>query len=490
MQQNEFDYRQYLALILARKRLFAAAALAVMAAAVVYSYLLPKKFEARSTVFIEKNVISELVKGIAVTPSMDQAIKGLGEAITSRTLVTKVMEDLDLDVAARSDVRSEAKVRSIQQNINIRLKGDNIFTISFVDENPRIARDFVNTLVRRYIEENVSSKREESYGAIKFLSEQIDTFRDKLVVAENELNRYKTEKGALIAIDEAKLFEEINAARQKLYDTQLRRRHLEGLRRVTRKAGDPLQVKLVALQKQLEELRVSYTDSYPEVQRVKGEIETLREQMKGRSSQQETVIDPQESEKIEAELLALKVSEESLNRHIASNQALLRSIPSAKGGLEKLDIEKRNRKEIYDQLVARHGQSEVSKQMEVQDKTTTFRIIDPAVMPIKPISPNRVKIMLMGILAGFGVALGLVILLDRLNNSVRSVDLLKGTGIPVLAVIPRIITVEAVARERRDNIRIFAAAGACFMVILAFLVLEALNISPVDRIISRVQEML
>lgn len=490
MQQSEFDYRHYLALIIARKRLFVVVALAVMAAAVVYSYVLPKKYEARSTVFIEKNVISELVKGIAVTPSMEQAIKGLSEAITSRTLVTKVINDLDLDVTAKSDAEIEARVRAIQQNITIKLKGDNIFTISYVDKDPRVARDFVNTLVRRYVEENISSKREESYGAIKFLSEQIDTFRGKLEEAEGELNRYKTDKGGVIAIDEAKLFEEINVAQQKLYDIQLRRRHLEGLRPVTRKAGDPLQVKLVALQKQLEELRVSYTDNYPEVLRVRGEIETLKEQMKNRSPQQETVVDPQEYEKAEAELQALKVSEDGLKRYIATNQALLRNIPSAKAGLEKLELEKKNRKDLYDQLMARHGQSEVSKQMEVQDKTTTFRIVDPAVTPSSPISPNRVKIMLMGIIAGLGCALGLIVLLDRLNNSVHSVDALKETGIPVLAVIPKIRTIEAVARERSENIRVFTAAGACFMVILAFLVMELLNISPVDRIISRLHGML
>lgn len=212
--------------------------------------------------------------------------------------------------------------------------------------------------------------------------------------------------------------------------------------------------------------------------------------MKNRSPQQETVVDPQEYEKAEAELQALKVSEDGLKRYIATNQALLRNIPSAKAGLEKLELEKKNRKDLYDQLMARHGQSEVSKQMEVQDKTTTFRIVDPAIMPSSPVSPNRVKIMLMGIVAGLGGALGLIVLLDRLNNSVHSVDALKETGIPVLAVIPRIRTSEAVARERRENIRVFTAAGACFMVILAFLVMELLNISPVDRIISRLQGML
>ncbi|WP_298435922.1 XrtA system polysaccharide chain length determinant [Geobacter sp.] len=489
MENSEFDYSKYLLLIAKRKRLFATVALLIMTGAVILSYLLPKKYEAASTLFIEKNVISELVKGIAVTPSMDEAIKGLTTDMTSRTLILKVVDDLDLNLGKQGDRGLEGRIRNIQQNIDIKQKGNEIFTISYVDPDPRLARDFVNTLVRRYIEQNISSKREESYDAIKFLGEQMNTFREKLDKTEDELNRYKLEKGAVIAIDEGKLFEEINQAQQKLYDIQLRRRHLEGLRTVTRKAGNPLQAKMVALQKQLEELRITYTDNYPEVVRVKGEIETLREQMKGKK-QEEVMIDPQELDKVEAEIQALRMSEEGLKRHIATNQALLRNIPTAKAELEKLEVEKKNRRDIYDQLMARHGQSEVSKQMEVQDKTTTFRIVDPAILPIRPISPNRLRIMLMGILAGLAGAMGLLMVLDYFDDSVKSVETLKEIGLPVLAVIPKIRSAEAETRERASALRVYVSAGAYFVFLIAIMVLEVTGKSPVDRFIGKLQAML
>jgi polysaccharide chain length determinant protein (PEP-CTERM system associated) len=496
MESSEFDFNKYLLLIAKRKGLFAIVALAIMTGAVVLSYALPRKYEASSTVFIEKNVISELVRGIAVTPSMDEAIKGLTTDMTSRTLVMKVLDDLDLNVGRKDQKELDGRIRQIQKNTTIRMIRDNNsattnnFTISYVDTDPRMARDFVNTLVRRYVEQNVSSKREESYGAIKFLSEQMDTFREKLAKSEDEINRYKSEKGGVIAIDEARLFEEINAAQQRLYDTQLRRRHLEGLRPVTRRAGDPLNAKLVALQKQLEELRVSYTDGYPEVVRVKGELETLKEQMKGRRDQQEVIVDPQELDRVDAELQALKVSEEGLKRYISSNQSLLNRIPSAKAGLEKLEVEKKNRRDIYDQLMARHGQSEVSKQMEVQDKTTTFRIVDPAIFPTRPISPDRARIMLMGIVAGLAGALGLLIALDHLDKSVKSVESLKEIGLPVLAIIPKIRSVESETREKMSDRRVYAVAGGYFMFLLVVMALEIAGRSPVDRIIGSLQAML
>jgi polysaccharide biosynthesis transport protein len=484
MQSSEVDYKKYLQLLIRRKELFVVIALLVMTAAIVVSFVLPRKYEAKSTVFIEKNVISELVKGITVSPSMDDTIRVLTYAITSRTLLTKTADSLDMNLTAKSNIDNEELVKKLQTNIDVKVKDKNLFLISFTDSNPKIARDFVNTLVHLYIEENTSSKRGESYDATKFLSEQITTFKTKLEKAQDDVNAYKQEKGSVIAIDEGKLFEEINITQQKLYDLELKRRQLEGARQVTKKSGDPLQTKLISLQKKLEDLRSEYTDNYPEIIMVKGEIETVREQMKGRTDGGYQPLDPNESAKIDAEISAIKVSEDGMRRYIATNQALLRNIPSAKAGLDKLELEKNNQKNIYDQLFARHGQSEVSKQMEVQDKSTTFRVVDPAVLPVKPISPNRLKIMLMGIIGGIAASIGLLLLLEQMDNSVKDVDFVKSFNVPILAVIPHIHDTLERTAQRRKTIRLFTIAGIYFLFILCFPTMELLVPTYVDNVLN------
>jgi polysaccharide chain length determinant protein (PEP-CTERM system associated) len=192
--------------------------------------------------------------------------------------------------------------------------------------------------------------------------------------------------------------------------------------------------------------------------------------------------DPQELEKVEAELQALRISEAGLARYIATNQALLSRIPAAKSGMEKLDLEVKNKKALYDQLMARHGQSEVSKQMEVQDKTTNFRIVDPAILPVKPVSPNRVKIILMGIVAGLAGSFGILFALDQLDPAIRSIDTLKGMGLSVMAVIPRIRVEEELQKERKRDRRLYLAASSYFAVILLVLATEALGYSLVERL--------
>jgi len=486
MQSSEFDYKKYLQLLIRRKQLFVVLALLIMTAGIVVSFVLPKKYEAKSTVFIEKNVISELVKGITVTPSMEDTIKVLTYAITSRTLLSKAADSVDMNLAPNVRIDNEELVKKLQKNIDIQVKDKNLFIISYKDGNPQMARDFVNTLVRLYIEENTSSKRDESYDATKFLSEQISTFKSKLEKAQNDVNAYKREKGSVIAIDEGKLFEEINTAQQKLYDMELKRRQLEGMRQVTKKSGNPLQAKLLSLQKKLGDLRSEYTDSYPEVVRIKGEIETVQEQMKGTADTGPQSLDPNELAKIDAEIAAIKVSEDGMRRYIATNQALLRNIPSAKAGLDKLELEKNNQKNIYDQLFARHGQSEVSKQMEVQDKSTTFRVVDPAILPAKPVSPNRLRIMLMGIVGGIAGSFGILLLLEQMDSSVKDVNFVKDFKVPILAVIPHISDPREFAAQRRRTSRLFAVAGIYFLLLLCFPAMELMGVTYVDRVLGNI----
>ena len=61
------QYTYFLKIVLARKRLFLFLAMGIMTLGLVLAYVLPKKYEAETTVFVDQNVITDLVKGIAVT---------------------------------------------------------------------------------------------------------------------------------------------------------------------------------------------------------------------------------------------------------------------------------------------------------------------------------------------------------------------------------------------------------------------------------------
>lgn len=486
MASSELDYKRYLNLISKNKSLFILSSLAIMTVITIVCYLLPNKYEAKSTVFIERSVIADLVKGLAVTPTVEDKIKALTYAINSRTLIMKVIDELDFNMKKNDGAETEKLVNDLQANTNINIKDkEGLFIISFVGQNPKQARDYVNTLVRRYIEENISNKREDSYGATKFISEQLNAFRDKLEKAEDATNEFKRGRGSIASMDTSLLLKDINDAQQRVDDLKIKQAQLETALAAVNKSNSAIQSNLPQLQKKLQELQLQYTDSYPEIIKTKDEIKALEQQIKGGRGISKSANSP-EQERMASELSALRQAEANLRGIIATNRGLLKSIPVAKAELEDLEREKNSQKTLYEQLVAREGQSEMSKQMEVQDKSTVFRIVDPAVMPIKPVSPNRLRILLMGILAGIGGGFGLVLLKDQMDHSIKNVAMVRTLGLPLLAVIPHIHDPEQGALQTRRNRRLYVIAGVYFSFIVATVMLELLNITIISDQIGKI----
>ena len=419
-QSQELDIKRYVQLVLKRRYLFAAVAGAIITVVVAASYLIPAVYEAKTVVSIEKSFINSVIKNIGAAQAVDDKATALSTIMKSRTLVYKVVSDLGLiDLNKMSEAQVEGLIKSTQDRTQIMIefnksgrKDVDFFTVSYRDRDPRRARDYVNNLVSRYIEENLSGKREDTFGANRFLLDQI--------------NHYK---GAV-----AKLDADI-AALRKDRNVMLHDRLLE-------------------LQKRLDDLLVQYTESHPEVVRARAEIDSLRS--KFRTRKREANADASENQPAETSSSAVAGASYTKNQIAA------------------LERERDANKKIYDELAAAYGKSEVSSQAEMQDKAGTFRIVDPAVLPIKPVSPKRVMIMLMGLAGGLAGAFGLLLALDTLNQSVKRVDEIRSFGIPVLAVIPHIESAEELIRTKRKDAYFYGLSGLFAFLLCIVIVRELL----------------
>jgi polysaccharide chain length determinant protein (PEP-CTERM system associated) len=487
---REFNFRKILNLLPMHKQLFAIVALAIMSGVVVITYIIPKKYEARSIFFVEQNVLKDLVAGIGGTPSNSEAdtqreLISSSKLLQKKSLMTKVINDLGLNLKIQGAARFEETIIRLQKKTNIDVDNrDGLITVSFIDKNPRFARDYVNALVRRFIEDNLSTKREESSGATSFISEQIALYKEKIDKADAEINNFRREKGALLSSESVNSQSEIGTVQQRLDDLILKRSQLEAMRKHL-KSNNPARAKLLALQKRLEELRVDYTDKYPEVLKVKADIEAAKTELNGSSTGSSSVVtDPSELERIEAELQAVRISEANERAILANSRGLLWEGPRARATLEKMIQERNKYGNIYDQLVAKGGQAEVTKQMEMQNKSPSYRIVEPAQLPVIPISPNRVNFILLGIVAGIAGGFVLLLAINYFDRTVKTADTLKELGVQVVATIPKIIDPKLAGKERRRDLRLYIASGAYFSMILALLVLEVMNLSPVERIIG------
>lgn len=482
-QSHMQEIERYARLMLSRKRLFISIALLVMTSAVVFSYSLPKTYEATSTVFIEQSVINDLVRGIAKTPSMDAKIRLLSVSILSRTMLMRVLNILDKDVHFKTDAQREAYVNSLRQRISINLRErQGVFYISFSDTDPRYARDVVNTLTQVYIEQSTASKRDESLEATRFLSDQIESFKKRIDAVEDEINAYKGEHGLRLAINEGIIRFEIAEAEKKLEALRLRRLELEAQERLL-SSGYGGQGRLAEMERALSSLLATYTENHPRVTRLKSEMAALRASPDGAPRDTNAAARAM----IRVELNANQQLEERQLAVIEEQKQMLREIPVIRTGLNELIRKKENETVIYNQLVSRYGQSEVSKQMEMENKSVTFRIVDPAILPERPVSPKRLQIILMGMLAGLGTAFACVFLLDKVRHSVKSQTDLRSLKQQILAVVPAMRKPDEERKQKRADRRFLAVATAYFSLIVVVAASEAMDKPYVETLLNKVK---
>ncbi|QGY39185.1 polysaccharide chain length determinant protein [Pseudodesulfovibrio cashew] len=485
--EGGFDVMRYVSLVLERKGLLVLIALPIMFSAIITCYVIPKKYEAESTVFIEQNVISDLVKGIAITPSMEMKIKAIKVTMLSRSMLLNVIKALDLDLNAKTDRMLDGLIASLQQRIRIRLdEKRGVFMISFADADPVLARNVVNTLTRLYIEENTSTKRKESFEATQFLAEQIEVFKKRIDAAEKEIDAYKLEAGVVLSSNEPALRAEIENAEQEMEGVRIRVNALTTSRNLLL-SNTPLKRQLEEQEKSLETLLGRYTKNHPRVRQLEAAIAENRRQIRTDGQRElDAVYRSPEYQSIKVELASLENRQKNLQEEIDKNKEIIQKIPGARSQLAELERKRRNETIIYEQLVSRYGRSEVSKEMELQDKAMTFRVLDPAVVPSAPSSPNRPLIILLGIVAGIGLGVGIIILIDLINPSIKTLDDLKEFGIPVLAVVPRVKNEESLALQRGHNRLIYSIGLAGILISLSFFLVETLHLGLVDNVIAKV----
>jgi polysaccharide chain length determinant protein (PEP-CTERM system associated) len=235
-----------------------------------------------------------------------------------------------------------------------------------------------------------------------------------------------------------------------------------------------------ALQTQLDNLRLRFTDLHPEIQRTKGLIAALQEQ----KAKEEEAARAAEAARVKDNPVAVKAQNPGYQQlsiaiaeadaNVASLQArvkqfqqqraeLLRKvdlIPQLEAELAQLtrdyDIYKRN----YSELLARRESAAMTGEVEAKTDTVEFRVIDPPRVETKPAWPNRPLLITVTPLGGLGAGMALAFLLAQLRPTVDTRRQLRElTGLQPLGTVTRVETEAYRRRQRRLHWSYVLGAG-------------------------------
>jgi uncharacterized protein involved in exopolysaccharide biosynthesis len=114
--------------------------------------------------------------------------------------------------------------------------------------------------------------------------------------------------------------------------------------------------------------------------------------------------------------------------------------------------------DIYTSLLAKKEDSKLSANLERAQAGEQFKVLDPARVPEQPFSPNRPQILAFGAVIGLALGLGLAMLLEFRDTSIRTEDeVVRVLALPVLALVPLVATRHDIRRRRRRLVHVAIA---------------------------------
>jgi polysaccharide biosynthesis transport protein len=317
-----------------------------------------------------------------------------------------------------------------------------IVQVSYTSSHPVLAADIVNTLVEEFVSYSVETRYEATKQTSEFLSETIAQLREDLKKKEEDLQKYGEEKKLLFLNDKessvVNKFSDVNSA---FTEAQIDRFKKEALYRELRdlninalpeSVNNPVIQALKSSYSQAksdyEEKSKFYRPDYPEMVKLRARLDSTKTALE------------EEIRKVvgaaEADYRAALNKERSLQGLLDSQRTDVVRMNNNAILYRSLQIEVDNMRNLLGTLVSKQNEIQVSSQLGGL-RTSNIKIVDRALVPSGPFTPNVRRNLMMALLLGLFGGLGLAFLVEYVDNTVKGPeDVEKLTGLPSLGIIP------------------------------------------------------
>lgn len=458
----------------------------------VVIFILPDTYQSSARVFVDtQSVLKPLLSGMTSVPNVEQQVSIMSRTLLSRPNVERVIRMVDLDIKTSADKEKEKLINELIAKIKINgtIQND-IYTISYTGENPKLTKDVVQSLLTIFVEGSFGGKKNDSDKAIQFIDEQIKTYEEKLATAENALKDFKLKHMGLLPRQGSdygsKLFEvseSLNQARLELREAEQARdairRQISGDNGTSGNApalvNPEIDERIMTLNKNLDTLRLQFTEQHPDIVSTRRLIAQLETRKAEEAKLGKTGGDPGANyspmlQQLKVSLSAAEARAASMRARVdeyASRVARLKDMsmaaPEIETQLAQLNRDYQVNKENYEKLVASREAAKLSGELSATTEMMTFRVIDPPTLPLQPTGPKR-AMLFSGLLAGALLAgIAFAFLMSKIRPTFLSQNELRNeTGLPILGTVTMIWTKQEQQRRKKRLI----AFGMSFATLL------------------------
>lgn len=457
LETAEIDLRKYIEIFYRRRWTIISLIIISAALSLIVSFVTRPVYKARGTVMIEKepNILS-FEDIFQIETFRDDYFQTQYKLLQSRSLADRTIERLKLwekkefsggkNITGgdlKNPVFRQKLVDSFLSRLEVKpIRMTRLVEVAFKAHDPVLASDCVNALFDSFVDMNIEARYETTEQATEFLSQQIAELKKEISQKEQELQNYGQEKDIVILSDkETTMLDKISELNKALTEAQIERVNKESYYNGIKNASpdfipeamsNPLIQRLreeyLKLNREYAKMQEKFQPEYPEMQRLKAELDTARDLLKNETQRlvQAAYADYQAALKKESSLKELFEQQKEEAFRLNSNAILYNS----------LKIELENRKNLLESLLKRQSETGVSARLKGL-RTSNIRIVDRADIPLRPDSPRKFRNLLLALFLGLFGGLGLALVMEYLDNTIKSAqDVERYSGWPTLGVVP------------------------------------------------------
>jgi len=436
-------------------------------------YRMPDNYQSSARIYVDtQSVLQPLMAGMVLAPNVEQQVSIMSRTLISRPNVERVMRMVDMGENADQGKNKERTIKSLMDNIKIESTGrDDLYIISYNNEYPKIAKEVVQSLLTIFVEGSIGNKSEDNTSVIHFLDTQISDYEKKLISAETALKEFQQRNVGIVSRDGADYSTQMLAAADNLDKALLELDEAQQARDTLKKqisgdepalitddgfsaASNPeIDARIESLNKDLDALRLRFTEQHPDVIATKRLIVRLQDRKKEEAKLLKNSNDPGKNyspmlqqlnvalAQAESSVAGLKARVAEYSRRYDRLKSMSNAVPEMEAGLAQLNRDYLVNKENYEKLLERREAAKLTNKMGDTSELVTFKIIDPPTMPQSPAGPNRLRLYSLVLLIALLSGLGVTFLMNQMRPAFQSQGALrKMTGLIILGEVAKIWT--------------------------------------------------
>jgi len=393
------------------------------------------------------------------------------QILTERELAEKVIRSFGLPIIYAGLVDKgdspaedmELAVHRFRKKLQVTaVRKSSVITVSFRHEDPQLAAAAVNRLVELFKEKHLAVHSEPQSS---FITSQLVAYEEKLRASERELQEFQ-QKSRVYSLEEQRAlllrqrtefdsaykvaWENISEGKRKVASLKAQLKALRGQKgRYTPTDRDRIitdaKARLLELQLKEQDLRRRYSEGNRLVVAARREVEMvdrfIREQEKLVEHAVRTgnpVYQNMETDlfRAEAELNSQTAKAEVLKTDLKDIEAQLAALDLTESKIVNLKRELAINEKNYKSYADTHEDARISEAMN-RLKLSNISVVEPAVVPAKPVKPKKKLYLAAGLVLGVFAGLAAAFLAESLAATFSDPQTIeKQLGLPVLVTIP------------------------------------------------------